>query len=100
MAVDFYLELNGITGESEVAAFKGQIQVQSYSFGGTNVSSVGTNGGSGAGKVNLGPLTITKHADSASGPLFLDMCKGTHIPKGMLSLVKSGGEARLTSRSK
>ena len=65
MAVDVYLRIDGITGESQNQGFKGQIQLSSADFHATqtlNIGSVGSGGGS--GKVQLGPLTITKLPDT------------------------------------
>lgn len=46
--------------------------------------------GGGAGKVNIQDLSVTKYVDKASATLFLYMCKGTHIPKGTLTVRKAG----------
>jgi len=90
MAVEFYLKLDGFTGESVNVSFRGQIQIASFSFGGTNQSSVGIGTGSGSGKVSLGPLTLVKQPDSASSALFSAMCSGKHIATGLFSIVKAG----------
>ena len=50
MAVDYFLDLDGIPGESQDEKFKDKIQVLSWSWGASNVSSVAGTGGSGAGK--------------------------------------------------
>jgi len=90
MAVDFFLKLDGMTGESTNVSFKNQIQLSSYSFAGTNKSSVSYGGGSGSGKVSLGPLVVVKQPDSATTALFVAMCSGEHIANGLLSVVKAG----------
>jgi len=90
MAVEFFLKLDGVPGEAQGGPFKDQIQINSFSFGGTNLSTVGLGTGSGAGKVNLGPISFTKHPDKASVKLFVDMCTGTHIATAKLSAVKAG----------
>ena len=92
MAVEFFLKLDGITGESQVAGHVGEIQLSAYNFSGSNASSVAAGtGGSGVGKVSLGTINVTKQTDSASVKLFLNLCKGTHIATGLLSAIKSGG---------
>ena len=44
MAVDYYLKLDGIEGESVNAKFKNQIQLLSWNWGASQVSSVEANG--------------------------------------------------------
>jgi type VI secretion system secreted protein Hcp len=90
MAVDFYLKLDQINGESADADHKDEIQLLSFSWGGTQVTSVAGTGGSGAGKVDLANLSVMKYMDKASAPLFKALVSGTHIPTGVLSAVKTG----------
>ena len=90
MAVDCYLKLDSIEGEAADAKHKGEVQLLSYSWGGHQISSVAGTGGSGAGKVNLADLTITKYLDKASPQLFKALCAGTHIKTGTLTAIKAG----------
>lgn len=91
MAVDFFLKLDGIDGESADSNHKNEIQIMSWSWGASNVSSVSGTGGSGAGKVSLGEFTIMKTMDKASPKLFKSICAGTHIATGTMTASKSGG---------
>lgn len=90
MAVDFYLKLEGITGEATDSNHKDEIQLLSFSWGGSQVTSVAGTGGSGAGKVDLSDLSIMKHMDKASSGIFKALVSGTHIKTGILSAVKAG----------
>jgi type VI secretion system secreted protein Hcp len=90
MAVDCYLKLDGISGESADDKHKDEIQVLSWSYGGSQVTSVAGTGGSGAGKVNLSDLSIMKYYDKASVPMLQAMCKGDHIKTGVLTAIKAG----------
>lgn len=90
MAVDFFLELDSIKGESQDANYKDQIQLLSFSWGGSQVSSVAGTGGSGAGKVSLEHFHAMKYYDKASTDLFKALVSGTHIKSGVLSAVKTG----------
>jgi type VI secretion system secreted protein Hcp len=90
MAVDFYLKLEGITGEATDSNHKDEIQLLSFSWGGSQVTSVSGTGGSGAGKVDLSDLSIMKHMDKASSGIFKAMISGTHIKTGTLTAVKAG----------
>jgi type VI secretion system secreted protein Hcp len=91
MAVDFFLKLDGIEGESTDSNHKNEIAILSFSLGGTQVSSVAGTGGSGAGKVSLADIHIVKTYDKASPKLFKSMVTGNHIKTGTLVATKSGG---------
>lgn len=94
MAVDFFLKLEGIEGEAEETHHKNQIQIMSWSWGGSNVSSVAGTGGSGAGKVNLSDFTIMTYFDKSTPKFFRDLCKGTHIKTGEMDAMKAGEEGK------
>jgi type VI secretion system secreted protein Hcp len=90
MAVDFFLKLDSITGESVADGHSDEIQLLSFSWGGSQVTSVAGTGGSGAGKVSLENLHAMKYYDKASPTLFKALVSGTHIKTGVLSAVKAG----------
>ncbi len=94
MAVDYFLKLDGVDGESEDTNFKNQIQVLSFSWGASQVTSVSGSGGSGAGKADLSDFSIMKNYDKASPLLFKSILEGTHIATGTLSAVKSGAKGK------
>jgi type VI secretion system secreted protein Hcp len=89
--VDFFLELDGIKGESADDKHKGTIEVNSFSWGATNSGSNASGGGGGTGKVKYHDLEIVKEVDSASPLLMLACASGQHIPKATLYLRKAGG---------
>ena len=90
MAVDYFLKLDTVPGESEATGFTNQIQVLSWSWGGSNTSSVSGSGGSGAGKVSLSDLSIMINFDKSSPALFKGLTTGTHYKTATLSAVKTG----------
>ena len=91
MAVDVFLRIDGISGESQNASFKGQIQLESASFQATQTLNIGSvSSGAGAGKVSLGPLTVTKLPDSTSPQIFVALAAGTPAATATLSFVQSG----------
>jgi len=94
MAVDFFLKLDAIDGESTDQNHKNEISVMSFSWGASQVTSVAGTGGSGAGKANLADLSIMKTYDSASVPLFKALLAGTHIATGVLTASKAGGNGK------
>jgi type VI secretion system secreted protein Hcp len=91
MAVDYFLKLSdGIDGESVDSNHKNEIEIMSWSWGASQVSSVAGTGGSGAGKVDLSDFSITTSFDKATPRLFKSIGLGTHIKTGTLSGTKSG----------
>ena len=89
--VDFFLKLDGVPGESTDDKHKGEIEVESYSWGESNMGSAGHGGGSGAGKVVAQDLTINKRVDKASPVLFIACATGQHFKEGLLTIRKAGG---------
>ena len=92
MAVDYFLKLDGIEGESTATGYEKQITLLSFSWGGSQTTSVAGTGGSGAGKVDLSDLSIMKYYDKASVKMFESMLKGNHIKTGVMSAQKAGGK--------
>jgi type VI secretion system secreted protein Hcp len=90
MAVDFFLKLANIDGESKDANHTNEITVMSFSWGASQTTSVSGSGGSGAGKASLADLSIMKNYDAASAPMYKALLLGTHIATGVLTAVKSG----------
>ena len=95
MAVDMFLKLEKVEGESEDDAHKGEIDVLSWSWGATQSGTGHLGGGAGAGKVNVGDLKLVKFVDRASPTLFYLCCCGEHIPKATLTVRKAGGKKPL-----
>lgn len=91
MSIEIFLKLDGITGESEKKGAEGWIEIFSFSNGAANHSSVASGTGSGAGKVDLSSLSLSKQLDKSSPFLFLDCCKGTHIATGQLIVREATG---------
>jgi type VI secretion system secreted protein Hcp len=94
MAVDYFLKLDGVEGESEDEKHKKQIQLMSFSWGASNTSSVSGTGGSGAGKANLSDISIMTNFDKSTPELFKNLTKGTHFKTGTMEAVKSGADGK------
>jgi type VI secretion system secreted protein Hcp len=92
MAVDMFIKVGDVKGESTDKKHAGEIDILSWSFGASQSGSGGTGGGSGTGKVQINDLTITKYIDNASPTLFKMCCDGTHIKKCVLTVRKAGGD--------
>ena len=92
MAVDMFLKLNGVTGESKDKVHTKEIDVLSWSWGLMNSGSAHVGGGAGSGKVSVQDVTLSKFVDSSSPKLLLACCNGTHYPSAVLTVRKAGGK--------
>ena len=93
MAVDAFLKLDGIDGESQDRAFEKWIEVSSFSFGVSNPTTISSaTGGAGAGKVQFQDFHFTSGINKASPQLMLHCATGQHIKKAQLFCRKAGGE--------
>jgi type VI secretion system secreted protein Hcp len=94
MAVDMFLKMDGIKGESVDDKHKDEIDVLSWSWGMSQSGSAHMGGGAGAGKVNVHDLSFTKHIDVSSPDLYLACCNGKHLKEAKL-VVRKAGESPL-----
>jgi len=92
MAADYFLKLDTITGESTDKGHTGQIEIDSFSWGAENPTTVGSGtSGAGAGKVKFGTMNFSTAVSKASPALYSAMCTGSHLATGVLSVRKAGG---------
>jgi type VI secretion system secreted protein Hcp len=92
MANDMYLKVDGAPGESKDSKHKDWIEIDSYSFGASQMSTMGHGGGGGAGKVQMQDFHFVSKLDKASPVLFQFLASGKHIGKVELSQCKVGGD--------
>ena len=90
MAVDVFLKLGDIKGESKDSKHAGEIDVLSWSWGVSQTGSMSTGGGGGAGKANFNDLSIMHALDKASPVLMKACATGEHIKEGILVSRKVG----------
>jgi type VI secretion system secreted protein Hcp len=92
MAIDMFLKIGGIDGESIDTAHAGEIDVLAYSLGFSNSGDVraGTGTGAGAGKASAQDLSLTVYNSKASLPLFLAVATGKIFANATLTLRKGG----------
>jgi type VI secretion system secreted protein Hcp len=83
-AVDYFLKIDGVEGESTDEGHKGEIEVLSWSWGVSNSGARAIGSGAGAGKANFQDISITKFLDKASPQLFLATASGKHYPTATL----------------
>jgi type VI secretion system secreted protein Hcp len=91
-AVDMFLKLGDVKGESKDRAHAGEIEVLAWSWGMSQSGTTHQGGGAGAGKASFQDISITKYLDTATTPLMQALAKGTHFGKVVLTF-RSAGEA-------
>jgi type VI secretion system secreted protein Hcp len=90
MAVDMFIKIGAIKGESKDSKHPGEIDVLAWSWGVSNSGNAHSGGGAGAGKANIQDLSFTKYVDVATPDLMLACCNGKHIADATLVVRKSG----------
>ena len=68
MAMDMFIKIDSIKGESVDKTHKGEIDVLAWSWGVSNSGSAHVGGGAGAGKANVQDLSFTKYIDKSTPP--------------------------------
>jgi type VI secretion system secreted protein Hcp len=90
MAVDMFIKLAGIEGESKDKTHGKEIDVLAWSWGISQSGSFHHGGGGGAGKANFQDLSFTKWIDKSSPILMLHVANGKHIDQVDLVVRKAG----------
>lgn len=91
-ASDYFLKIDTIEGESTDAKHKGQIEIDSFSWGVSNSGSMAAGGGGGAGKATFQDLHFTKKVDKSSPKLMEAVATGEHLRSLELVVRKAGGD--------
>jgi type VI secretion system secreted protein Hcp len=90
-AVDYFLKLDGIDGESKDSVNKNHIDLESWSWGETNAGSMGRGGaGGGSGKVSAQDFHFVMQMNKASAKLLAACATGEHIASATLECRKAG----------
>lgn len=90
MAMDMFLKLDGIKGESKDHKHKESVDVLAWSWGASNSGSMHVGGGGGSGKANVQDISVTKYIDSSSAALLMAALNGKHIKEAKLTVRKAG----------
>lgn len=96
MAIDAYLKIEGINGESENDKHRNWIEVSNvlYAINQPRAETVSTAGGLTSGRAELYPINFTKLADIAS-PVLLQTCAaGKTIPKAVFEFMRADGDGK------
>lgn len=90
MAVDYFLKIEGIEGESHDHKHKNEIDVLSFSWGETQTGTHAGGGGGGAGKVSMQDFHFVMKVNKASPKLLLACANGEHIKSAIMTVRKAG----------
>jgi len=90
MAVDVFLKIDGIPGESADHKHKGEIDVLSYSWGVSQTGTSAYGGGGGAGKANFHDFSFMMRMNKATPKLMQACANGKHIANAILTCSKAG----------
>ncbi|MYN47138.1 type VI secretion system tube protein Hcp [Pseudoduganella sp. FT93W] len=94
MAIDVYLQIEGIKGESTDAVHSGWIECTSAQWGVMQPKSAtaSTAGGHTAERCDLRSISITKLADLASPILMQNCASGRTLPKAGIEFMRADGQ--------
>lgn len=91
MAVDMFINIEGIKGESTDSKHKDEIDVLAWSWGLSNSGTFHLGTGGGAGKANFQDVSFTKYVDKSSPDLLARCANGEHLKSAKLVVRKAGG---------
>ena len=90
-AVDMFLKIGDIKGESQDETHKDEIDVLAWSWGMSNSGTTHEGGGAGAGKASVQDFSFTKFTDLSTTDLMLSTLNGKHYDEAKLVVRKAGG---------
>ena len=90
LAVDAFLKIDGVLGESTDAKHKDEIAVINWSFGETqSVTAALAGGGARSGRVTMQDFKFTMRTNKASPKLFQTCASGEHLQSALLTVRKA-----------
>ena len=92
MAVDMFIKIGTIDGESTDKTHAKKIDVLAWSWGVSNSGTTHHGMGGGSGKANVQDLSFTKYVDASSHALLGACTTGEHFPTANLIVRKAGGK--------
>ena len=90
MAIDMFLKLDNVKGESVDSKHAGEIDLNFFEWGASQSGTMHKCSGGGAGKVSVKDLSIIKYVDRATPILILACCSGKHFREAVLTVRKAG----------
>jgi type VI secretion system secreted protein Hcp len=90
MAIDIFLKIDGIPGESTDSQHRDEIDILSYAWGESQPEAAAGGSGTSAGRVTMQDFHFTKRVSKASPRLFLACANGARIRNAILTVRRSG----------
>ena len=90
MAVDYFLKIDGVKGESQDDKHKDEIHIIGFSWGAKNTGSMQTGLGGGVGRADVQDLTVKKFLDLSSPLLGQSCISGKHFASIQLTGRRQG----------
>ncbi len=90
MAVDMFLKITEIPGESRDDKHKDEIDIYSFSWALSQSGTAAGGGGGGAGKSDFQDFSFAMPVSKASPKLFLACASGQHLKEATLTVRKAG----------
>lgn len=91
MAVEIFLDLDSVEGESQKAGFVGKIDLLSYSWSASQSATRHDGTGGGSGQANIGDIAISKYMDKSTPAMFNSLLLGRHFDTGKITVRKVTG---------
>jgi len=91
-AMQMFMIIDGVQGESKDSTFPGSIETESIEWGVDRLVEGAGSGQQTSGDVNFGDLTVSKRVDTSSADLFFAAATGQHYDDVTIILRKSGEE--------
>ncbi|MDF7809262.1 type VI secretion system tube protein Hcp [Pontiellaceae bacterium B12219] len=92
-AVDMFLKIDDVEGESQDKSHKDEIDVLAWSWGLSQSGTTHVDGDSGAGTASFQDLSITKYLDKSTPKLMSAISTGNHYGSAELVVRKAGASA-------
>lgn len=90
MAMDIFIKIGDLKGESIDDKHKDEIQVLAWSWGLSQSGTTHAGPGGGSGKASFQDLSITHYIDKCSPNLMLACANGKHFSEALLTVRKAG----------
>src|SRR5436190_10668083 len=91
MAVDMLLKITDLKGESKDKTHASEVEIESFSWGATQLGTSSHGTGAGGGKVSMNDFHFVMRNNSSSPILFLYCANGKHLKEALLTCRKAGG---------
>ena len=92
MAVDMFLKITDVKGESKDKTHSGEIEIESFSWGASQLGTSSHGTGAGGGKISMNDFHFVMRNNSSSPTLFLFCANGKHLKEAKLTCRKAGGK--------